>query len=58
MAGYMNSLVKWTLSVRLVLFLLLGTLLKMGCFVYTFKGVLTVMNTKLPLGCLSTPMHV
>ena len=40
------------------LFVTWYTLLKMGCFVYTFKGVLTVINSKLPLGCLSTPMHV
>ena len=32
--------------------------LKIGCFVYTFRGVLSCMNAKLPLGCCLTPTHV
>ena len=31
---------------------------KIGCFVYIFKGVLTTKKVKLPLGCTQTPMHV
>ena len=29
------------------------TLLKIGCFVYTFMGVLTATNTKLPCACVN-----
>ena len=35
----------------------IATLIKMGCIIYTFKGVLTATNPKLPLGCIQTPMH-
>ena len=28
------------------------------CFIYTFNGVLTPMNAKLPLGCYLTSLHV
>ena len=34
------------------------TLIKMGCVIYTFKGVLTATNPKLPSGCNQTPIHV
>ena len=36
---------------------LTATLIKMGCIIYTFKGVLTATNPKLPLGCNQTPMR-
>ena len=34
------------------------TLLKIGCLFYTFKGVLTATNTKLPLGVFKHPCGV
>ena len=36
----------------------INALIKVGCFVHTFKDVLTATNPKLPLGCTQPPIHV